>query len=67
MSGLWKEGDLTRIAETMGASGDALVNDLGISRSIKILDLGCADGKRQAVASSWEIGSQMIQHWSRRS
>ena len=31
---LWEKGDFSRIAESMRASGEALVNDLGISRGI---------------------------------
>jgi len=41
---LWEKGDLTRIAATMRASGEALVNSLGVRRGLKVLDLGCGDG-----------------------
>src|SRR5262245_50280087 len=41
---LWEKGDFTRIAETMRESGDALVNGLGITNGMKVLDLGCGDG-----------------------
>jgi ubiquinone/menaquinone biosynthesis C-methylase UbiE len=41
---LWEKGDFTRIAETMRGSGDALVASLGISKGLKVLDLGCGDG-----------------------
>ncbi|MGC4021359.1 MAG: class I SAM-dependent methyltransferase [Cyclobacteriaceae bacterium] len=41
---LWEKGDFTRIAETMRESGASLVNKLGISKGIKMLDLGCGDG-----------------------
>jgi len=41
---LWEKGDFTRIAETMRESGDALVGKLGITKGLKVLDLGCGDG-----------------------
>ena len=41
---LWEKGDFTRVAETMRASGEALVARLGITTGLKVLDLGCGDG-----------------------
>ncbi len=41
---LWEKGDFTRIAQCMRASGEALVGDLGVTRGLKVLDLGCGDG-----------------------
>jgi ubiquinone/menaquinone biosynthesis C-methylase UbiE len=41
---LWEKGDFTRIAETMRESGEALVKGLGITKGLKVLDLGCGDG-----------------------
>jgi ubiquinone/menaquinone biosynthesis C-methylase UbiE len=41
---LWEKGDFTRIAATMRESGDALARSLGISKGMKVLDLGCGDG-----------------------
>ena len=41
---LWEKGDFSRIAETMRESGEALVNGLGITKGLKVLDLGCGDG-----------------------
>ena len=41
---LWEKGDFTRIAESMGESGEALVERLGITKGLKVLDLGCGDG-----------------------
>jgi ubiquinone/menaquinone biosynthesis C-methylase UbiE len=41
---LWEKGDFTRIAETMRESGATLVDKLGITKDIKVLDLGCGDG-----------------------
>jgi len=41
---LWEKGDFTRIAQTMRESGEALVKGLGITKGLKVLDLGCGDG-----------------------
>ncbi|MDP4217643.1 MAG: class I SAM-dependent methyltransferase [Bacteroidota bacterium] len=41
---LWEKGDFTKIAESMRESGTALVATLGISKGLKVLDLGCGDG-----------------------
>src|SRR5262249_56062221 len=41
---LWEKGDFTRIADTMRESGEALVQTLGITNELKVLDLGCGDG-----------------------
>src|SRR5438874_5057593 len=41
---LWEKGDFTRIAETMRESGETLVQRLGITKGMKVLDLGCGDG-----------------------
>src|SRR5438046_7551134 len=40
----WDKGDFTRIADTMRESGEALVQRLGITKGLKVLDLGCGDG-----------------------
>jgi SAM-dependent methyltransferase len=41
---LWEKGDFTKIAESMRESGAALVNKLGITKGMEVLDLGCGDG-----------------------
>ena len=41
---LWEKGDFTRIADSMRASGEAFAGGLGITRGLKVLDLGCGDG-----------------------
>src|SRR4029079_17559817 len=41
---LWEKGDFTRIAESMRQSGEALVKGLGVTKGLKVLDLGCGDG-----------------------
>ena len=41
---LWEKGDFTQIAETMRASGEALVRRVGVGPDLSVLDLGCGDG-----------------------
>ena len=41
---LWEKGDFTRIAQGMRESGEALASGFGITKSLKVLDLGCGDG-----------------------
>jgi SAM-dependent methyltransferase len=41
---LWEKGDFTRIAESMRESGEALVKSIGLTKGMKVLDLGCGDG-----------------------
>ena len=41
---LWEKGDFTEIAAFMRQSGEALVNSIGVTPSLKVLDLGCGDG-----------------------
>jgi SAM-dependent methyltransferase len=41
---LWEKGDFTRIARSMRESGETLVKGLGITKGLKVLDLGCGDG-----------------------
>ena len=55
---LWEKGDFTRIAETMRESGAALVNKLGISKGMKVLDLGCGDGTTAIPAA--KLGADVL-------
>jgi len=41
---LWEKGDFTRIAASMRESGEALVKNIGVTKGLKVLDLGCGDG-----------------------
>jgi SAM-dependent methyltransferase len=41
---LWEKGDFTRIAASMRESGEALVKKLGVTKGMRVLDLGCGDG-----------------------
>jgi SAM-dependent methyltransferase len=55
---LWEKGDFTRIAETMRESGEALVNSLGITKGLKVLDLGCGDGTTALPAAA--LGADVL-------
>jgi ubiquinone/menaquinone biosynthesis C-methylase UbiE len=48
---LWEKGDFTRIADTMRKSGEAVVEKLGITKGLKVLDLGCGDGTTAVPAA----------------
>jgi SAM-dependent methyltransferase len=48
---LWEKGDFTRIAATMRTSGEALVDRLGITKGLEVLDLGCGDGTTAVPAA----------------
>jgi len=41
---LWEKGDFTRLAATMRESGDQLIESLGVTAGLDVLDLGCGDG-----------------------
>ena len=53
---LWEKGDFTRIAASMRERGEALVNQLGITEGLKILDLGCGDGTTALPAARTRSG-----------
>ena len=55
---LWEKGDFTRIAASMRESGEALVESLGITRSMKVLDLGCGDGTTAVPAA--RLGADVL-------
>ena len=55
---LWEKGDFTRIAATMRASGEALVQRLGITKELKVLDLGCGDGTTALPAA--KLGADVL-------
>lgn len=48
---LWEKGDFTCIARCMRESGAALIQDLGITNGMKVLDLGCGDGTTAVPAA----------------
>src|SRR5262250_2879927 len=55
---LWEKGDFTRIAETMRESGAALVERIGITKGLKVLDLGCGDGTTALPAA--KLGAEVV-------
>jgi SAM-dependent methyltransferase len=55
---LWEKGDFTRVAETMRASGEALVARLGVTPRTKVLDLGCGDGTTALPAA--RLGADVV-------
>jgi SAM-dependent methyltransferase len=55
---LWEKGDFTRIAATMRESGEALVHRLGITKGLKVLDLGCGDGTTAVPAA--KLGADVL-------
>ena len=55
---LWEKGDFTRIAATMRESGEALVNRIGVSKGMKVLDLGCGDGTTAIPAA--RLGANVL-------
>jgi SAM-dependent methyltransferase len=70
---LWERGDFTRIADCMRDSGEAVVGTLGITRGVKVLDLGCGDGTtalpaamRGADVLGVDIASNLVAAGNRR-
>jgi len=70
---LWEKGDFTRIAATMRASGDELVEGLRVGPGMKVLDLGCGDGttavpaaKRGAEVLGVDIAANLVAAGNRR-
>src|SRR5260370_23440651 len=55
---LWEKGDFTRIAESMRESGEALIQRLGISNGLRVLDLGCGDGTTAIPAA--KLGAEVL-------
>src|SRR5687768_15718476 len=55
---LWEKGDFTRIAATMRESGEALVQRIGVSPGLKVLDLGGGDGTTALPAA--KLGADVL-------
>src|SRR5881394_934026 len=55
---LWEKGDFRRIADTMRESGEALVRQLGITKGLRVLDLGCGDGTTAIPAA--KLGADVL-------
>jgi SAM-dependent methyltransferase len=70
---LWEKGDFTRIAESMRESGEELVESLGITPGLRVLDLGCGDGttalpeaKSGADVLGVDIASNLVEAGNKR-
>src|SRR5678809_332180 len=70
---LWEKGDFTRIAQTMRESGEAVVNSLGITKGMNVLDLGRGDGttalpeaRRGADVLGVDIAKNLVEAGQRR-
>lgn len=55
---LWEKGDFTQLAKNMRESGEALVAQLGITKGMTVLDLGCGDGTT-AIPEA-KLGAQVL-------
>jgi SAM-dependent methyltransferase len=55
---LWEKGDFTRIAAAMRESGEELVRKLGVTKGMKVLDLGCGDGTTALPAA--KLGADVL-------
>src|SRR6266704_119886 len=70
---LWEKGDFTRIAASMRESGEAIAAGLGITKGLKVLDLGCGDGTTALPAARLgadvlgvDIASNLVEAGNRR-
>src|SRR5437763_13876098 len=55
---LWEKGDFTHIAQSMRASGEALVGELGVTPGLRVLDVGCGDGTTAIPAA--QLGAEVL-------
>lgn len=55
---LWEKGDFTRLAATMRASGAMLIDKIGVTPGLKVLDLGCGDGTTAIPAA--KLGAEVL-------
>jgi ubiquinone/menaquinone biosynthesis C-methylase UbiE len=65
---LWEKGDFTAIAALMRESGEAFVESLGVSPSMRVLDVGCGDGttavplaRRGAQVTGIDIARNLVE------
>ena len=55
---LWEKGDFTRIAQSMRVSGERLVDAIGITKGLEVLDLGSGDGTTALPAA--RLGAEVL-------
>ena len=70
---LWEKGDFTRIAASMRDSGEDLVDRIGVTKDLEVLDLGCGDGttavpaaRRGAEVLGVDIARNLVEAGNRR-
>jgi ubiquinone/menaquinone biosynthesis C-methylase UbiE len=70
---LWEKGDFTEIAAFMRECGSAVVDSLGITPPLRVLDLGCGDGttavplaRRGADVIGIDIARNLVEAGNRR-
>ncbi len=59
---LWEKGDFTEIAAFMRESGEAVVESLGITPRMRVLDLGCGDGTTALPSAAYGSGRRGNRH-----
>src|SRR5215468_2897439 len=55
---LWEKGDFTEIAAFMRESGEVVAESLGVTSSLRILDLGCGDGTTAVPLA--QMGAEVV-------
>ena len=55
---LWEKGDFTQISVTMRDSGKQMIQSLGVSGGMEVLDLGCGDGTTALPAA--QLGASVL-------
>jgi ubiquinone/menaquinone biosynthesis C-methylase UbiE len=55
---LWEKGDFTEIAAFMRESGEIVASTLGVTSSLRVLDLGCGDGTTAVPIA--QLGAEVV-------
>jgi SAM-dependent methyltransferase len=70
---LWEKGDFTQIAAYMRQSAETIVDSIGITPPLRVLDLGCGDGttavplaRRGAEVVGIDIAENLVEAGKRR-
>jgi ubiquinone/menaquinone biosynthesis C-methylase UbiE len=54
----WEKGDFTQIAALMRQSGEEVVRSIGVTASLRALDLGCGDGTTAVPLAA--LGAEVV-------